>query len=146
MFAFILSPAVREVRGLPLAIFTAILAFLGGSFSEAGNAILTAMLSGYVFACLVYRRRKWAKDTFPIAIVALFASLAAMAVLIASPTTSYRLGLYETPASPAEFSRLLLYYTYEFLALNILNMPWTHLAIFGTLLLVGGQFFPQCVH
>ncbi|MCK6585538.1 MAG: hypothetical protein HUU11_07810 [Anaerolineales bacterium] len=137
VFALVLSPAVREARVFPLATLTGVLAFLGGGFSEAGNAALTAVLAVYVIACLMFRRREWARATLPFAVVALLASVSAMAVLIASPTTDYRLGLYEAPPGLTEFPRLLFYHTYEFLALNALDMPLTHTIIFGTLLLVG---------
>lgn len=136
-FALILSPAVQEARVFPHATLTGILAFLGGGFSEAGNAVLTAALTMYVIACLVFRRREWAGTTLPFAVVALLASVSAMAVLIASPTTDYRLGLYEAAPGLMEFPRLLFYHTYEFLALNMLELALTHTIIFGTLLLVG---------
>ncbi|HEY5729021.1 MAG TPA: hypothetical protein VIS72_03160 [Anaerolineales bacterium] len=137
VFALITSSAVRKIHPRLTAICSGVLAFLGGGFSEAGTATLTAMFVAFVFACFVFRRAKWSKDTAPFAIVALLASISAMVILIVSPTTAYRVDLYERSASLLEFPRLLLYYTYEFLVTNVLGEPLTHLVIFGTLTMVG---------
>jgi hypothetical protein len=143
VFVSITSRARHPARGRGLAVLAGVLSFFAGGFSEAGNATLITMLVAYVFACLLLRRMKWARDTFPIAFIALLASVSAMAVMIASPTTDYRLGLYEAPVSIAEYPRSLLYNTFEFLALNILGAPSTHLSIFGALLFVGALSAPQ---
>ena len=137
VFALITSRAVQDVRERPLMVAVGILSFFGGGFSEAGSATLTAMLALYVFTGLIFRRMNWARNTLPIAVVALIASVAAMVVLIASPTTAYRVGLYEGTASILEFPRILLYYTYEFFVTDVLGMPLTHLVIFGTLFMIG---------
>jgi len=131
----------RKSHTRSMIFITGVLASFAGGFSEAGSATLTSMIGAYVFACFIFRKTKWAKDALPTAIAALLASIVAMILLIASPTTSYRMGLYEGTASLAEFPRLLIYYTYEFLALNILNSTLTHLVIFGTLLTAGTLTF-----
>jgi len=137
VFVLITTCAVYKSHLHVFMIISGLLSFIVGGFSEAGNATFTAMLLVYIFACLFVRHRMWAQESLPIAVVSLIASIAAMIALIVSPTITYRIDLYDGFASLAEFPRLLAYYTFEFIALNILGAPSTYLVIFGTLLTFG---------
>ena len=123
-FVLITSRAVRNVHERPLLIVIGLLSFLGGGFSEAGNATLTAMLIAYVFACVIFRRKKWARDTSGGAIVALLASISAMVLLIVSPTTAYRVGLYEGAATLSNFHAYCFTIRMSFLQPIYWEIPW----------------------
>jgi hypothetical protein len=122
---------------------TAMITFLAGGFSEAGGATLTAILAAYVGLCLWFRQKGWAKNSLPLAGIALLASILAMIVLIAAPTNAHRLGLYEKPSSILAFPGRLLYFTSDFIKFSFLDMPLPHLAILATLCLLGFLFFRQ---
>lgn len=123
---------------------TAIVTFLAGGFSESGAATLTAILAAYVGVCLWFRQKKeWAKNSLPIASVALFVSVLAIIVLIAAPTNAYRVGLYGAPSDLLAFPGRLLYFASDFIRFSFLDMPLPHLAVLATLFLLGFLFYRQ---
>jgi hypothetical protein len=149
VFALIVSQTVLQATSKKRMILTGMIAFFGGGFSEAGSAVLVSMLAGFVAFSFFYRSRNWAKRYLPTAMIALTASALAMFFVIVSPTTSYRVGLYGSPAPWGEFVRLLAYYTYEYLVLNLRANWMVYLAVWGTLFGIGAishsrgdKFFP----
>ncbi|MEO8355743.1 MAG: hypothetical protein ABI621_07500 [Chloroflexota bacterium] len=139
-FALITHQASRPILSKRVAAATAIVTFLAGGFSESGGATLTAILAAYVGLCLWFRQKEWAKNSLPVASVALFSSILAIAVLIAAPTNAYRVGLYGDPTDMLAFPGRLLYFTSDFVRFSFLDMPLPHLAVSATLFLLGFLF------
>ncbi len=114
--------------------------FLAGGFSEAGGATLTAMLAAYVGLCLWFRQKTWAKNSLPIAVIALLSSIMAIIGLIAAPTNAYRVGLYGKPTGLFVFLERLLYFTFGFVKFSFLDSPLPHLVVLTTLFSFGFLF------
>jgi hypothetical protein len=139
-FALITSQASQPTFSVWRIVATATVTFLAGGFSEAGGATLTAILAVDVALCLWFRQKEWARNSLPIAVVALVSSILAIVVLIAAPTNAYRLGLYGRPSDLLQFAGRLLYFTFGFIRSSFLDMPLPHLAILATLFLLGLLF------
>ena len=126
-----------------IGITTALVTFLAGGFSEAGGATLTAMLAAYVALCLWFRQKAWAKNSLPLAIIALISSILAIVALIAAPTNAYRIGLYGRPTDLLAFPGRLLYFTSDFIKYSFFDMPLPHLFVLATLFSLGVLFYAQ---
>jgi hypothetical protein len=138
IFAFITAQALREQPSVGITILCGILAFLGGGFSEAGTTVMVSMLGLYVVvaAFVAYRyKHSWAVKSLVVASVALFFALAAMAMLIFSPTTQIRKGRYGEPASLPMLLRLVFNFTYAFFVAAVKN--YQYLVIFALSSLFG---------
>lgn len=142
-FALITYQASRTVTSTGLGIATALVTFLAGGFSEAGGATLTAMLAAYVALCLWFRQKAWARNSLPLAIIALISSILAIVALIAAPTNAYRIGLYGRPTDLLAFPGRLLYFTSDFIKYSFLDMPLPHLFVLATLFSLGVLFYAQ---
>jgi F0F1-type ATP synthase membrane subunit a len=142
-FALLTHQATSSTPSTWRMLVTAVVTFLAGGFSEAGGATLTALLLVYVMLCLWFRQKAWAKNSLPFAWVALVSSILAIVVLIAAPTNVYRVGLYGKPTDLLAFPGRLLSFTAGFIRSSLLDTPLPHLAILGTLFLLGFLFFRQ---
>lgn len=139
-FALTTRQASRSTLSAWIVAATAIVTFFAGGFSESGGATLAAILVVYVGLCAWFRREGWARNSLPLASVALFSSVLAILVLIAAPTNAYRVGLYGDPTDLLAFAGRLLYFTSDFIRFSFLDMPLPHLAVSATLLLLGVLF------
>jgi hypothetical protein len=137
VFALITLQGVRARPSSGLTIAIVPLSFLAGGFSEAACVTLTTMLAFYLGATWFFRTQAWAKRSFPIAAVALVSTLISMVVLISSPTTAHRVGLYGEPASLVELPVLILRYSFDFVKFSFKDLPLPHLAIMVTSFLLG---------
>jgi hypothetical protein len=138
IFAFISAQSLREKPSLWLTVLVALLAFLGGGFSEAGTTVMVSTLGIYVpvAAFFAYRYKSpWAMKSLFTAIVALVFALTAMAMLIFAPTTQIRKGRYGEPASLPQLLQLLFNYTYAFFVAAVKN--YQYLVLFGISSLLG---------
>jgi hypothetical protein len=137
IFALITHQGIREKNSTTLTIAIGILSFLAGGFSEAGCATLTTALSIYVGLSWLFRKQTWAKRTLPVAITALMATLLSMVVLISSPTTTYRVGLYGEPAKFIDLPALIWKFSFDFVKFSFLDLPLPHFVLLGTSFLLG---------
>ncbi len=118
ILALLTQQALQEKPSPVRMAWIGLLSFLAGGFSEAGCAFLVAALGWYLlFAVLgAVRKRPWAARCLPSAGAALLFSLLAMALLIYSPTSQVRAARYGSTADFAQLARLLMQFTYAFLA------------------------------
>lgn len=140
VFALITLQGVQQRPSTALTLAIIPLSFLAGGFSEAACATLTTILAFYVAVTWFFRTQGWAQRSFPIAAVALVSTLISMVVLISSPTTAQRVGLYGEPASRVELPALILRYSYDFVKFSFKDLPLPHLAIIGTSFLLAYLF------
>lgn len=129
ILALITAQDGRERPSPALMLLAGGLAFLAGGFSEAGCAMLTAVLGLYLVAAYVFREKAWARRTWATAGVALAAALLAMALLIASPTSELRMARYGDPTPLARLPFLTAYLALQFVRLSLLDQPLPHLAL-----------------
>lgn len=144
-FVLIVNQAGRSTNSAIRIILTAVITFLAGGFSEAGGATLTAILTVYVGIAFWFRKKDWARNSLPLAVVALVASIFAIIFLIAAPTNAYRVGLYGKPTGLLAFAGRLLYFTFDFVRFSFLDTPFPQLAFLATLLISGFLFYQQAV-
>lgn len=132
VMGIVISQFRREKISYPVLTVSGLLAFFTGGFSEAGCAFLVTILSVYIFVAywIVWRRRRGSKQAVLVAVFALFGALLAMAVLISSPTSALRAARYGAPAGWMEFPGILLYHSYQFVRLSLLDYPLPHLVLF----------------
>lgn len=142
-FVLIAKQTSHSTQSATRVILTAFITFLAGGFSEAGGATLTAILAAYVGIAFLFRKKDWARNSLPIASVALIASILAVVFLIAAPTNAYRVGLYGKPTSLLAFAGRLLYFTFDFVRFSFLDTPLPQFAFLATLFLSGFLFFQQ---
>jgi hypothetical protein len=138
IFAFITAQSLREKPSIWISVLVAILAFLGGGFSEAGTTVMVSSLGIYVVvaAFFAYRYKSpWAMKSLATAIVALVFALIAMAMLIFAPTTQIRKGRYGDPATLPQLIKLVFNYTYAFFVAAVKN--YQYLVLFGISSLLG---------
>jgi hypothetical protein len=138
IFALITAQSLREKPALWITVLVAVLAFLGGGFSEAATTVIVSTLGVYVAiaAFVAYRYKSpWAKKSLFAAIAALVFALIAMAMLIFAPTTQIRKGRYGDPASLPQLIQLVFNFTYAFFVAAIKN--YQYLVLFGISALLG---------
>lgn len=138
IFALITAQSLRERTSIWITMLVAILAFLGGGFSEAGTTVMVSSLGLYVVfaAFFAYRYKSpWAVKSLAPGVVALIFALVAMAMLIFAPTTQIRKGRYGDPASLVLLARLLFNYTYAFFVAAVKN--YQYLVLFAISALLG---------
>ena len=121
------GPSKRE------AALAGLLSFLAGGCSEAAATVLVSSLAMYVGAALIFRRQSWAQKTLWIAIFALFFGIAAMGLLIFSPTTQIRRSRYGDPTPLLELPRLIFNYTYAFFVLAVKDYHHLLIALISAL-------------
>ena len=137
VFGLITHQGTRVRPSALLIFFSGLLAFLAGGFSESGTSSLVSALSLYVLGAWLYRRHAWAGRSLPAAITALLGALIAMLVLVVSPTSDHRLGLYGEPAGLLELPGLIIRFTSDFILFSFKDAPLPHLAILATYALLG---------
>lgn len=115
------------------AALAGLLSLLAGGCSEAAATVLVSSLAMYVGAALIYRRQPWAQKTLWIAIFALFFGIAAMGLLIFSPTTQIRRSRYGDPTPLLELPRLIFNYTYAFFVLAVKDYHHLLIALISAL-------------
>jgi hypothetical protein len=113
------------------------LAVLAGGFSEAGCATLITCLFLYTVITWINRRQVWARASLPAVLVALGGTLVSMILLISSPTTQHRVGLYGEPASLVDLPTLILKFASDFVFFSFKDLPLPHLVISATAFLLG---------
>lgn len=137
IFAFLSAQCLHEKPSLWLTALIAVLAFLGGGFSEAGTTVMVSALGVYVViaAIMAYRYKSpWAVKSLAAAITALAFALVAMAMLVFAPTTQIRKGRYGDPASLPQLAQLLFNYTYAFFVAAVKNYQYLTLFTISSLL------------
>lgn len=142
-FVLIAYQTSHPTLSVTKVIAAAVITFLAGGFSEAGGATLAAVLAAYVVVAFWFRKRDWAKNSLPLAGVALVASILAIIFLIAAPTNAYRVGLYGKPTSLLAFAGRVLYFTFDFIRFSFLDTPLPQLAFLAMMFLSGFIFFQQ---
>jgi hypothetical protein len=130
VFGWITSPAsLFEKYPWLLLAGSFVTAFLAGGFSEAATAVLVTILTLYSIGAWLYRSHAWASRSLLPAVLSLTAVLAAMALLIFSPTSSHRLGLYGEPASLFDLPMMTLGITANFILHSMQSTPLPYIGM-----------------
>ena len=104
------------------------LAFLAGGFSETGCAYLISGLTLFLLAAWLGKRKgqEWARKSLATIMVALLALVAALAVLVASPSNVRYGEMAANPAPPLMVPVLALEYAFNFIVDSSKSLPIPH--------------------
>jgi len=133
VFSLITDQTLSEKLSPPRLVAIALLSFIAGGFSEAGNAFITTGLLICLSLAVFFRKSSsWARKTLLPASLALIFALLAMALLVASPTSHMRMGRYGQPAAFNEFFLFTINYSFEFIRSSFVSFPIPHFVIMFT--------------